>query len=549
MEAEENLLEQRRAHKKSGNSRHGKKSFVQIMSGIPVLCCFDLHHFIYNVYIMNSEKLSGIEKYPRLPDLLLDALPIIDHAYEISELIAISMVLLWISLLVFHKHKIVILRRMFSLFGSVFLLRSFTMLGLGHVVEHTCFSGHVATLTMLNFCITEYTPSSWKFVHVISWSRALFGRCIFGFFHQSRMFLSYHTHAYNHPRLAKTDWRVRVWYPLSWIFEAGSTGKVANEYVVPMWIYRKRGRIQIKVSENDSDTRTVIDSHSVVRVVGSSNIIDGANGNYRMKITILNKDELIRRVESPDTRAKSLFKLGVSFVYCQLIVLITSMVMVVVDTRVPQYPPLPDLVLSNLPLIPWAFELCELIIISMALFLLTVIVFHKHRVIIMRRMFALGGTVFLTRCLTMLVTSLSVPGIHFECQAGRYDTLSEQFKHAIDIWLHMGMSIQGVRTCGDYIEYTPSDWHMVHTTGWILAGHEHYSIDVFMAFYIASRMFLYYHTNAYNLWNLTNTDWRVRVWFPLGWFFEAGGLGKVENEFDLPWEGSLSDVDSIVVEG
>uniref|UniRef100_A0A915E6H6 Sphingomyelin synthase-like domain-containing protein n=1 Tax=Ditylenchus dipsaci TaxID=166011 RepID=A0A915E6H6_9BILA len=473
---------------------------------------------------------------------------------------------------------------MFSLFGSVFLLRSFTMLvtslsvpraysncqilknrtfknqliqafhiwiNLGMSIQgiRTCgdymFSGHVATLTMLNFCITEYTPSSWKFVHVISWALNLSGiyfilaghehysvDVFLAFFISSRMFLSYHTHAYNHPRLAKTDWRVRVWYPLSWIFEAGSTGK-------------KAGRIQIKVSENDSDTRTVIDSHSVVRVVGSSNIIDGANGNYRMKITILNKDELIRRVESPDTRAKSLFKLGVSFVYCQLIVLITSMVMVVVDTRVPdmkQYPPLPDLVLSNLPLIPWAFDDCVP---------QTQGYYHEANV----RSWRYG---ILTRCLTMLVTSLSVPGIHFECQAGRYDTLSEQFKHAIDIWLHMGMSIQGVRTCGDYIEYTPSDWHMVHTTGWvlncfgiffILAGHEHYSIDVFMAFYIASRMFLYYHTNAYNLWNLTNTDWRVRVWFPLGWFFEAGGLGKVENEFDLPWEGSLSDVDSIVVEG
>jgi len=125
----------------------------------------------------------------------------------------------------------------------------------------------------------------------------------------------------------------------------------------------------------------------------------------------------------------------------------------------------------------------------------------------------------------------------------------------------MGMSIRGVRTCGDYMfsghttavtllnhfitEYTPDDWHNLHTASWvmnlfsiffILAGHEHYSIDVFVAFYISSRLFLYYHSMAYHANSLTSADARTRSWFPLFWFFESGGyLGRVPNEFDIPF--------------
>ena len=38
------------------------------------------------------------------------------------------------------------------------------------------------------------------------------------------------------------------------------------------------------------------------------------------------------------------------------------------------------------------------------------------RFIVMRRLFALTGTVFMLRCVTMLITSLSVPGVHLQCE-------------------------------------------------------------------------------------------------------------------------------------
>ena len=108
----------------------------------------------------------------------------------------------------------------------------------------------------------------------------------------------------------------------------------------------------------------------------------------------------------------------ISLVYAFSVFFVTSFIMVFVHDRVPdmkKYPPLPDIVLDNVPLIPWAFKMCEVTAIILAAVLSTVLFFHKHRVIILRRMAALCGTVFLLRCVTMFVTSLSVPGIHLEC--------------------------------------------------------------------------------------------------------------------------------------
>uniref|UniRef100_A0A8B9JH77 Sphingomyelin synthase-related protein 1 n=1 Tax=Astyanax mexicanus TaxID=7994 RepID=A0A8B9JH77_ASTMX len=85
-------------------------------------------------------------------------------------------------------------------------------------------------------------------------------------------------------------------------------------------------------------------------------------------------------------------------------------------------------------------------------------------------------------------------------------------------------------------------WNFIHTLSWvlnlfgiffILAAHEHYSIDVFIAFYITTRLFLYYHT-------LANTrayqhSRRARIWFPMFSFFECNVNGPVPNEYCWPF--------------
>ena len=142
------------------------------------------------------------------------------------------------------------------------------------------------------------------------------------------------------------------------------------------------------------------------------------------------------------------------------------------------------------------------------------------------------------------------------------------------------MSLQGVRTCGDYMfsghtvaltllnffitEYTTRRIYFLHTFTWIcnvfgvffiLAAHEHYSIDVFVAFYISSRLFMYYHmlanqTKNKRFDNLTTKEisydaQRAWFWFPLFSFFESGIDGKIPNEF--AWPLTIKDIRDILV--
>ena len=104
-----------------------------------------------------------------------------------------------------------------------------------------------------------------------------------------------------------------------------------------------------------------------------------------------------------------------------------------------------------MPLIPGAFQMCELCGLILFLMWCSILIFHKHRFILLRRMFSLFGSVFLLRCVTMLITSLSVPGRHLECKARPYGSWSERLHQAYLIWSGGGMSLQGVRTCGDYM--------------------------------------------------------------------------------------------------
>lgn len=76
------------------------------------------------------------------------------------------------------------------------------------------------------------------------------------------------------------------------------------------------------------------------------------------------------------------WKTIIGMLYCLTVTWVTAIVMVVVHDRVPdmqKYPPLPDIFLDNVPLIPWAFNVCELTALVLFSIWIGILLFHKHR--------------------------------------------------------------------------------------------------------------------------------------------------------------------------
>ncbi|CAF3995906.1 unnamed protein product [Rotaria magnacalcarata] len=230
----------------------------------------------------------------------------------------------------------------------------------------------------------------------------------------------------------------------------------------------------------------------------------------------------------------------VSFIYALISGIWTSFVMVVVHNRVPnvqKYPPLPDLFLDNIPHISWAFAVSEFLILVMGIVFLLILIFHKY---------------------------WQVPGPHLDCTPLQYGTTREIFTRWLQIFLFQGLSIHGIRSCGDYMfsghtvmltllnhcitEYTTSDFYVIHLVSWfcnifgmmlILAAHEHYTIDVFIAFFLTSRLFLYYHSLANNAVLHSISDNRLSIWFPMFSYFEKNIQCMVPNVLRIPWPLAL----------
>ncbi|XP_027863256.1 phosphatidylcholine:ceramide cholinephosphotransferase 1 [Xiphophorus couchianus] len=259
-------------------------------------------------------------------------------------------------------------------------------------------------------------------------------------------------------------------------------------------------------------------------------------------------------------------KTGIAFIYAVVCFVTTSVVISVVHERVPpkeHTPPLPDKFFDLFDRREWAFSICEINGMLLVGLWLIQWMLLKHRSIVGRRFFFIVGTLYLYRCITMYITTLPVPGMHFKCSPKLLGNWEAQMRRIMKMIAGGGLSITGSHTmCGDYLysghtvmltltflfikEYSPRRFWLYHWTCLalsaigifcILLAHDHYTVDVVVAYFITTRLFWWYHTiaNQQSLKETSPSNLLSRVWwYKLFQYFEENVNGTVPRNYQLP---------------
>lgn len=289
-----------------------------------------------------------------------------------------------------------------------------------------------------------------------------------------------------------------------------------------------------------------------------------ANGFHKDRVLIqISSVAEAKRSPLPDEWGKT----GVAFVYAMICFVSTTVMISVVHERVPpkeDTPPLPDKFFDLFGRVEWAFTICEVNgMLLVGLWLLQLMLL-KYRSIIGRRFFFIVGTLYLYRCVTMYITTLPVPGMHFKCSPKLFGDRLSQMRRVMKMIAGGGLTITGSHhMCGDYLysghtvmltltylfirEYSPKRFWWYHWICWalcvlglfcILLAHDHYSIDVVVAYYITTRLFWWYHTmaNQQVLKEPSQSNFLARVWwYRFFLYLELNVQGMVPRNYQLPF--------------
>ncbi|XP_075948111.1 phosphatidylcholine:ceramide cholinephosphotransferase 2 [Anarhichas minor] len=253
------------------------------------------------------------------------------------------------------------------------------------------------------------------------------------------------------------------------------------------------------------------------------------------------------KISVPESKVNRLpmewWKTALAFFYAGFNLVLTTVVITIVHERVPpkeSSPPLPDKFFDYIDRVKWAFTVTEVNGMVLLVIWMIQLFFFRYRSIASRRFFFLIGTLYLYRCVTMYITTLPVPGMHMTCAPKLHGDSQAKIQRILRLISGGGLSITNSHLlCGDFLysghtvmltltylfikEYSPRSFWWYHLICWllsavgvvcILVAHEHYSVDVVVAYFITSRLFWWYHTMA-NLQTLkcspnnylTNTWW------------------------------------------
>lgn len=238
---------------------------------------------------------------------------------------------------------------------------------------------------------------------------------------------------------------------------------------------------------------------------------------------------------------------------------------------VPSSAPLPDLVLDNITYQPWALDVSEILLMISLITAVVVVVFHKHRFVLVRRIWFLLGLLYFYRSVTIFVTVLPKSDAGYQCteKAGRENiTALLIVNRVVTILSGGGLSINGKHVyCGDYIfsghtvifvmaylcikQYTPERLYPLHwlslltsVTGVILLllARGHYTIDVVIAYGLTYWLWITYHTLAnIPMLKTKHKDNQLKglLWWHILRWFEVNVPGSVPNEYSVPCWGLI----------
>lgn len=319
------------------------------------------------------------------------------------------------------------------------------------------------------------------------------------------------------------------------------------------WASKNGGSMAVTtdLSEDDDDKMNGLERNTI-----------NSNGIVRIEVPSPLREE----IKFPKEKLKTF----IAFLILVVNFILTTTSLALVHERVPDpkvYGPLPDTFLDNVPTTSWALDVSEILIMISTNVTFLVLIMHKHRFIVFRRVFLILALLYLMRSITMYVTVLPMSSTTYYCspKANSTDVLLVA-KRVIQLISGFGLSINGKHTyCGDYIysghtvilvmcyliisEYSPKRFWPLHWASWItsttgiilvLVARGHYTVDVIIAYYVTTRVFWIYHTlaNHAHLKNATPNNCLSRLWwFGLFRYFEGNVGGPVPrlHDWPLPW--------------
>ncbi|XP_077999315.1 sphingomyelin synthase-related protein 1-like [Glandiceps talaboti] len=239
------------------------------------------------------DRLPDAEKYPPLPDIVLDNVTRTEWAGSFAEIVILILGGTMAVVGLLHKHRLIVIRRFLCLTTTLFLIRDVTIsvtslpecgqgipcsheasptvwnrvktsfltvvkLGLTSAGGRLCgayiYSGHAMIMTNLSFFITEYTPKNAKLcvLRAVMWTLAILGMiCILlahshytvdvvlGFYVTYSVFTNYHAFA-SSPALRRRFYWTRVLFPMLFFLESDFSGYLPNEFD---WPFKRRNRV------------------------------------------------------------------------------------------------------------------------------------------------------------------------------------------------------------------------------------------------------------------------------------------------------------------